>query len=90
MEVLTADGSAVEQICEMKRGQTFSRAFFLPVGATPDEIKEARRNLTNYMAPVVARARKKRKRNYKVHTCTGFTDNYNVVVTGVITVERGE
>lgn len=81
--------SAVTQVAGMKSGHAYSRSLYFPFEkADPDSITRARRNLVSYLTPVVARARRQRKRNYKIHTMASFTGiNYDVIVTGVIVIE---
>lgn len=83
-----AEGSAVEQAVGLKGGQTYSRSFYIPYDKVdPEVIKEARRNMVSYLTPVVARARAKKDRNYRIHTTAAFTSTYDVIVTGVVVVE---
>lgn len=84
----SVDGSAVTQVISLGAGQAFSRARFIPLAeADDDAIKAARKTLMAYLSPVVARAKERREREYRVHTTVGFTRNYDVIVTGVIVAE---
>jgi len=80
--------SAVMQTVNLKSGQTYSRSLYIPYErADPDIIRDARRTLMGYLTPVVARARKRKDRNYKVHTVATFTTTYDVIVTGIVCIE---
>ena len=79
------DGSAVEQVVNLKPGAAFSRSLFFRLGeANAETITEARKTLMSYLSPVVARAKERRKRNYRVITSVAHTKDYDVVVTGII------
>jgi hypothetical protein len=56
--------------------------------ATPHTIMNARRRITNHLTSIMSRARRHGDRGYKMHTATGLTLDYNVVVTGVIVIDE--
>lgn len=81
----SVDGSAVQQVVNLKPGAAFSRSLYFRLGeATADRIANARKNLMSYLSPVVARAKERRNRNYRVITAVSHTKDYDVVVTGII------
>lgn len=83
--------SAVSQVVGLKRGRAFSRSRYIPhMESDPEKIQRARQSLVSNLTPVVARARAHSDRNYRIHTMTTFTRNYDIVVTGVIVVEEEE
>jgi hypothetical protein len=79
------DGSAVEQVANLRPGAAFSRSLFFPLGtANAERIATARKSLMSYLSPVVARAKERRPRNYRVITSVSHTKDYDIVVTGII------
>ncbi len=77
--------SAVKQVANLKSGETYCRAEFIPAfGVTPGKVKEARARLTQALSPVVSRARQLSFGEYEIHTIHSFTKNYDVVVAGLI------
>ncbi len=83
------DGSAVQQVVNLRPGQAFSRSRFIPLMEVDNNaILQAKKSIRSYLAPVVARALRVKKRDYSIHTCVAHTVNYDVVVTGIVLVDE--
>lgn len=80
--------SAVQRVARLEPGQSYAQARFIrATDATPDNIRRAKRELTQALSPVVARASKLSFAGYSTHTVHAHTKNYDVVVAGVIVCE---
>lgn len=75
--------SAVQAVRALKVGESFSRAKFIPTDArlTPDLIKLTKRRLLNQLTKIIDRAG---EGDYKMHTIHAFTENYDLIVVGII------
>jgi hypothetical protein len=83
--------SAADLISRLKVGEVFSKAVFIPGDeVTPTDILEERRKLVQILSPVVARVNKKSGSKFTMHTTTGFTRSYDVVVSAVVLREEDE
>lgn len=77
--------SAVRRVAELRNGETYSRARFIPaIRVTPTEIKTAKRELSRALSPVIARAQELSFGLYHLHTIHSHTRNYDVVVAAVV------
>lgn len=77
--------SAVDQVCDLEEGQAYSRSVVIPYGQG-HRIPKARRDMNSNLAPVVARAKKRDGRNYKLYTTATFAGDYSAIVTGIIVI----
>lgn len=85
--ITSNDGSSVFQILTMPSGGAYSRVQYIAADdVTPEEVQKARKKLNQYLTPIVGRAKKKKNRDYRIHTVAAFTRDYDVIVTGIIVV----
>src|SRR5258708_10399120 len=80
--------SAVRRVARLTEGEAYSIARYIPAfRATPQTIRAAKRELSQYMSPIVARARLLSYVLYRTHTIHAFSKDYDVIVSGVIVRE---
>lgn len=81
--------SAVDEVCNLEEGKAFSKSVVIPFGQG-HRIPKARRDMHNALSPVVARAKQRDGRSYKLYTTATFAGDYSAIVTGVIVLEEDE
>jgi hypothetical protein len=82
----TRNESAVSQVAELKDGESFCRAKFIPANSiSAENIYRAKRELMGILSPVLSRARERNPGNYRMSGIHSFTKDFDVVVAVVIT-----
>lgn len=79
--------SAVTQVVNLRRGQTYSRSIFIPVvKATRNRVVVTKRRIVGGLTPIVSRAnRQKKRQTYRIYTTASLTkDCEAMIITGVI------
>jgi hypothetical protein len=85
-----APESAVRQVAKLKAGDSYCRARFIPaIHVSPDAIRGSKRELSQLLSPVIARAAKLSFGDYRLLTIHSFTKDYDVVVAAII-VRQGD
>jgi hypothetical protein len=84
--------SAVALVTELRIGEAYAKAIYIPeTEFSADEIQDARRRLMHTLSSVIARVRAKWPyRRLRIFTTIGFTNTYDVVVTGIILREEND
>jgi len=76
----------VSQVIALQPGEAYSRSRLISSGATPGQIRRARKSIANYLTKILSRAQEADDRYYFMHTTTGLTKSCDVIATGIIVV----
>lgn len=83
--------SAVQLVADLEVGEAYAKAVYLPATEfSPERVKDAKRKLMHTLSSVVARVRADYDVQLRIFTTHGFTNTYDVVVTGIIVREDDE